>query len=211
MAVPQILTAVEYNRIRTFEEQQSTQLPNHILQAIARLFIASGIEHDYGLGILHRHFEIPSETILLHCTQDLVRSCVIRNSSELPRASVRAHSLYLNEAHDFQAFEYDLDSTRQQLSAEFLHELRALFLQHDLANFLAVIPNLHAAEELFEFQLADNSGMITIPKSMVEAADMQETIQTTTGWAFFPEEGGVQIRAVQKCIPQTSGFHKKAN
>ena len=210
MSCSTILTAAEFNSIPSFEDQKGWHPPSHILHLIGRILVVAGQAPIWALGIFHRHIIIPPSTALVHSeTHNKITRCEVHRLSDVPSASLQGHSFHLSKDKKWKAHEYSIGPKRQELDFEGLGKLTALFLQHNLADRLAIVPNTNVDEELVEFQLDDDTGMITIPRSMVDAIDIQESEAVTTGWAFSERDGVLQIRAVQKCQPQTSGYHKR--
>ena len=212
MTYSQILTAAEYHCIPTFEEQQGWHMPEHILKIFAALFVELGIARDWALGIQHRHFDLTLGTAPIHHEiRHMEDRCEITMISELTQSSLRSlrpHSFCLRKG-EFRPFEFDFDTERQHLHSKAQQDLRALILQYELAERLAIVPYPKASEELFEFQLPDRAGMMTIPKSQVDATDIRDSEPIITTWAFLEVNGGIEVRAVKNCVIQKSGLHKE--
>ena len=63
---PQVLSASDFNRIRTFEQQGAVDTED--LADIAAIFIENQMHHQYGAAMLHRHLDLSEGHILLHST-----------------------------------------------------------------------------------------------------------------------------------------------
>jgi hypothetical protein len=205
----QPLSASEFNTIPEFERE--TTIGSDILRSFAEIFVARQMHLFYGIGLLHRHTTLPDGTGMVHSARlDNVDVCNIRRLDEV-ETNLTHNSLLLNKSSKFQAFEHDIGQRRSELDVEFLFHLRELILARGLTQLVAIIPVplKYPCEDLFEFQLRDKTGMVTIPEKYLKEDTVELGRAFTTGWMFRETlTGFVEIIAMKKCSVQESGLHK---
>ena len=204
----QRMSASVFNSIPISEQEATFSLD--ILRSFARIFVARQMHHHYGIGTLHRHATLlDDQTGMVHSTgSNNVDICKVQRIDE-SQSNMTHNSLLLNASSKFQAFEYDIDIHRP-LDSEFLFLLKELILSAGLAQSVAIIPTplRDHGEELFECQLQDDQGIITLPRKHLQQDLTELGRAVTTGWMFRETCGGsIEIHVMKKCVLQTNGLH----
>jgi len=204
----QLMSASVFNTIPTSEQETTFSLD--VLRSFAPIFVARQMHLHYGVGILHRHATLLDDgTGMVHSPRsNNVDICNVRQIDKT-ETKLTHNSLLLNESSKFQAFEYNIGIQRP-LDSEFLFRLKELILSAGLAQSVAIIPTPLSdhGEELFEFQLQDEQGIITLPKKHLRQDSIELGKAVTTGWMFRETcEGSIEIHAMKKCVLQTNGLH----
>ena len=195
------LAASDYNRIKCFEEQKTISQSH--LRELGDIYVRTKMHHDYGAGILHRHFPIREGCVLVHTLHDTDTDvCKVEDVKDLARQNIMPHSFFLNSNGQFQGYEYYSGVRRPLPNAEFLYQLRSFLINNQLAGRFAILAE-DSRRDSVEFLLPENQGMVCIPRE--EEDDGQSVI---TGWKFSEEPDG-KIRCVERrgCDPQGDGQH----
>lgn len=118
-----------YNALPGIDEQSPPS--NEALQAVGRIFASHGVNVDVGVSLLHKHFMLDDEAVMVHDG--------LRCSPALPEASdttLNGCSFFLRDS-EFQAFEYE-KTEFPNLSLTFLQELGEHLLNNKLEHLVAL-------------------------------------------------------------------------
>lgn len=195
-----ILSASEYNRIKSFEEQPTIS-ENH-LTCIGHLFVKNQMHHYYGTGTLHRHNLLHQGHAMVHTLRD--GDTDICKAEHVKDSNFHPHSFCLNSREQFQAYEYESEAnpTRPLPSEDFLCQMRDYLIRNSLADRVAIQAE-DSREDSIEFLLPDQRGTVSVPQ---RGSGIRQAI--TTGWKFCEQPDG-QIRIIErrKCVSQGDGQH----
>lgn len=206
-----LLAAFDYNRIKCFEEQQTIS-QNH-LRALGDIYVRTKMHHSYSVGILHRHVPLYDGYIMVHTLCDNgMDVCKAENVKDLDCHNIIPHSFCLNSKGHFQAYEYDsgVSWNRPLPNADFLVQLRSFLVKNRLTEVVAILAE-DSRQDSVEFLLADEQGMVSIPRKEGYARiDVGQPV--ITGCRFYEGPEGT-IKCIQRrgCDPKDDGQHKINN
>lgn len=205
---PSPFSSSDYNSIECFKKEQTISRDH--LEEIAKIYVRNEMHHNYGVGILHRHVDIPEECVMVHslcdtvdvCYSDTVAICRAVHARDLDHQNVMPHSFLLNSNGLFQAYEYDsMKLQRSPPTERFLHQLRHFLVNHQLTKMVAILPE-DGRRNSVELLLPDNQGMAYEEVNSFGSSAI-------TGWKFCKDLDG-KIQCIEKhgCDPQEDGVHK---
>ena len=93
----EFISALAYNALPMIEEQ--TLLDDATLRALGSLFVSYGVEQTVGIALLHKHFILDQDTIMLNSGLTCAPSKTTTNASTTGDS-------FLWNGDNFQAFEY---------------------------------------------------------------------------------------------------------
>lgn len=205
-----IISASEFNAIPLFDSQ-SHEVPVEALLAVGKLLLESGLEEDYCITLLHRHFDLQAEHIMVHSSGNGEDVCTPRRVRDLDMATLVPCSIFLNRDLSFQPFEYAFGTERVPLTQQFLHQLRSLLVAKQLETILALAtsPSPRIEDGLaVETLLPDLLGMHTVLQAGQDH-DISSSESVVTGWTFDKDGfGNIRIRAVKECVKNAVGVHE---
>lgn len=200
------ITASDFNRIKLFEDQDH-HISKSDLRSLAELYISYGLHKAYGVGILHRHFALEEEHVLVHEMLDgeidICRPWPVRSTQS---RGLHVNSVFLN-GDLFQCYEYGTNLIQPMLQPTFLHCLREILVRKGLQDKIAIIPRPDSKDDCQEFieeNVPEKKTMRTYPKTT--SCDITG-ISITTGWTF-DQHGDIKINAIKKCTTTPTGLHK---
>jgi hypothetical protein len=136
-----ILPAKEYNEILDFDENRSKLLHRvhpSVLVSLGNIFAKHGVSSHFGIHLLHRHFLIPDNTVMVYTSGDPdVEICQVTSVDAVAGKQLRGRNLRLNKSGRFQAYEYDIGEDFEHRH-EFLAELAAHIIKHCLQDYVAL-------------------------------------------------------------------------
>ena len=134
-----------YNNLPGIDDNEA--IPDATLQALGLLFAAYKVENLVGVGLLHKHFELAQNTIMVH-NGNVCKPESIHDSIHTTGTS------FFWDGTNFQAFEYR-QGDPLELPPEFLDAFAGHLESHNLAAQVA-LSKLHTA---------DTEGTVSQPKS----------------------------------------------
>ncbi|KAF2752401.1 hypothetical protein EJ05DRAFT_446719, partial [Pseudovirgaria hyperparasitica] len=179
---------------------------------IGELFIEHDVQQHYGVGLLHRHFDLQDNQIMLHrLNAGDIDVCSVCDVHSVDATLLVPHSLYLNSMLTFEPFEYSLGDTRvPHFDTSFLDALRDLLISLALRETISLVPN-------------PSDGMpngIIVENTLAGIEATQSTVQprewtphkgdtaVITGWRFHQDQlGRLQIVEVKECVKNGAGVH----
>lgn len=187
------------------------EVPVEALIAVGKLLLDSGLAADYGIALLHRHFDLRAEHVMVHYSADGEDICTPRHIRDLDKAALVPCSIFLNRSLNFQPFEYAVGAERAPLTQQFLSQLRSLLIARQLGTMLALATCPHPTIEdglAVETLLPDLLGMHTALQ-VGEDHDTSGSRSVVTGWTFDENgSGNIRIHAVKKCVKNAAGVHE---
>lgn len=102
------ITASDSNRIKLFEDQVH-HISQSDLHSLAEIYISYGLHKAYGVGILHRHFALEEEHVMVHeMLRGKIDICSPWSVRSIQSRGLHINSIFLNEDL-FQCYEYGTD------------------------------------------------------------------------------------------------------
>ncbi len=203
-----ILHASTFNTIKPFEEQEKA-VDDDILTTIAKIFVQNKMHHRYGAGILHRHQELKDGSVMVHTVRNAeIDICQMQSLNSLDVSRLVPNSLFLNNEHNFQAFEYDIDGPDTAFDNKFMAHLRDFLIANSLEKLIAIIPNPAVdggLDDSVEFMHLNGRGTVRVPRQ----AGVDATEPVVTGWSFHENEQGIiECKGNNVCSPKVNGHHQ---
>lgn len=168
-----------YNTVTTRRDIPSEDT----LLGIARIFQQHNIESHVGMCVVHRHFELDDNEVMLH---DGLR-CAPAQHEDLDKSQLDGKAFFLQDKK-WQAYEYCMGQPLN-LSAEFLTELREYMVANGTQDALALVRLREEHELLVEYEIPSMKACIC---EVGSSADLNPTEVTT--WGFDVMKGGFQPR-----------------
>lgn len=131
-----LLTKQQFDRISDIHEQQ--EFTGEEVAAIGKIFHSHGVVHKYGLQLLHRHFTLPEETLVL--TEPVEPGILVSKVTPVDQVdltNIRGQLYYLNDDGKFQAYEYEYGSPID-IPEAFLKDLALFVEQHNMRDRFAL-------------------------------------------------------------------------
>lgn len=207
------LPASAYNLI-PLATQQIYSIPPYELEQLAHIFISFQVHHYWGIGILHRHADVPDMHIMVHETgSHHVDECRSQDVTCLYNSQIEPNSLYLNSDGKFQAYEYESRrSGRPPIDREFLHCLQKRLTERRLHKALALVARPRsgleqATETLIQSQHGDIIGTRSVGID-VPHGSLDDGEGLITSWTFDSKPSGVEVVAVKSCRTLPTGLHE---
>ncbi|KAK4570556.1 hypothetical protein LTR86_002638 [Recurvomyces mirabilis] len=200
-----LLSASAFNRIPQFQHQIHS-ISRPILEELAQLFVRYGTYHSWGLGLLHRHVHMPDGYLMVNDVSGehthFARIKALEDAGTLVPCA-----MHLNAEHSLQAFEYDADCRRDELSPTFATEFCKFALSHSLHNVIAVVSkSRHDWKYATETLMQDEEGFVY--GMQTKYAERAEAEGVVTNWTFAPASNGVAILDVKVCKQSQTGIHE---
>ncbi|KAF4547158.1 Hypothetical protein D9617_56g096210 [Elsinoe fawcettii] len=180
------------------------------IRELADVFVKHNAHKHLGIHLIHGHFALPEQSILLGRDTSAVtgRWSKITKAGEVDVSNIHGH-IFMWDGQGFQAYEFqegpmpDLSS----IDATFFVEVIRYLLNHNLTRLLGLqvlVGNI--SHNMLEFVLP--SGTI-----MVDERDIRDSVPTrSTGWSFIVADGGIKVcQANETHSLMTSGNHKVFN
>jgi len=198
-----LLSANDYNEIPDMDENSSKlfdRVRPEILSSIAVIFAKNKISRNFGIHLLHRHFSIPDHTVMVYNSDDPdVEICRITAVDDLAGLKLRGRNFRVNKDGRFQAYEYDI-GVDFDFPNEFLMELAAYIIKHDLQNYIALEydPTPEDERHCVEFILKPKA-LIKVRKAQKDKSirPFTEPSSSTVGWSFWPLEKSTEALNTQ--------------
>lgn len=195
-----------YNRIRDVESQSSALESSSIGSLWTDIYgiLARHDAHkNFGIGLLHRHLDLPSEHIMVHETDehghDVCRPEIFGARSVYPAS-------YQLQDDCIMAYEFSSTPTRIPPSA-LLHDLAA-FLRASHLQELVALSHIHTWDCAWLEQMTDDlKGTYSISAPLEFPSSQHGYIATE--WGFIVSEGGVHTVELKGCIKQDNGGHSR--
>lgn len=161
------------------------------LPMLAKLFIDYKMNNDYGVGYLHKHFDLPESTIWLHEKVGEEYRVTAKDTNTLDKDQLTGHTFYL-ENGVFRPFEYDLGVERKPLDPAFLEALKKTLVDHKLEEVVSIVPAHNL--QLVETMLAEGGQTSVIWDPTKPLAPGTEELPTQ--WRFAPGSSSESLQPV---------------
>jgi len=133
---PRIITKQQFDKIVDIHEQE--EFTEDEVAAIGEIFHAHRVVHKYGLQLLHRHFTLPEETLVLtEPVEQGINVSKVTSIDDVDLANARGQLYYLNDQGKFQAYEYEYGPP-VDIPEAFLIDLAAFVDQHNMRDRFAL-------------------------------------------------------------------------
>lgn len=211
-----ILPATHYNTdIADFDNHQHTSPSEGELTDLGKIFVQHGHHLRYGVGLLHRHFDLAVGHVMCHETKSIdgcqVDECRPFETDRNP--SPQPHSLYLNAEGKLQAFEYAKSNVWSQGpgSAAFFDDVSQHIVERGLQKRISLVPREGTPDDILVETLVPCESMMRTksrPRQTFSVSDGHAA--ETTGWAFDEDEGGViGVTQMAICVVLITGMHER--
>ncbi len=174
---------------------QSPEVSEHHLQSLASLFIRHGTQDKFGLHLVHGHFKIDEDTIMLGSGfgENFSGSWTKpTRSMDVDRDKIHGHIYVLSIENQFIAYEYRKGASpvnKREMHPAFFDELTKYLARNDLAGLLGLqvlnSPTV-LGERMLEFVLG-REGTVMLGEQDVNHGG----IYRITGWSFEQSEDGI--------------------
>lgn len=193
------LLATDYNSVPGIEGQGP--LSQDILYELGQIFVSHGVNEEVGIDILHKHFMLDDDTIMVHnglrCAPDSVENF----ETDMP---MTGSSFFLSYNGIFQASEYE-QGEPLHLSDGFLQELRFYILEHNIGRQIA----LSRLGPDYPRKLMEHCEPSSRSHVCVDASDYEIPLAWVTGWKFRLGNGIARPFIVRGCARRWSLNHRR--
>ncbi|KAL8898816.1 MAG: hypothetical protein Q9207_006515 [Kuettlingeria erythrocarpa] len=165
------------------------------LQSLAELFARYNAQDAFGVHLVHGHFQIDEDTIMLGVdlgTDSLGYWTQPTKSADIDKDNVHGHIYVLSSKNHFVAYEYrggPATDSCKHVHPSFFQQLAQYLHSNNLAGVLGlqVLDNQAASPgEMLEFILGEQG------TAMLRAQDVNHGgIYRNTGWSFRQDEEGI--------------------
>ncbi|KAJ5626392.1 hypothetical protein N7510_002701 [Penicillium lagena] len=197
---------VAYNLLPNDEDQPQVQRIH--LQELASLFTRFNVQKIFGVHLIHGHFQIEEDKIMLGTSLKSVRGCWTQPTSiaDIKPAEIHGHIFKLTASGEMQAYEYRQGPTTSLNDVDplFFQELVIYLQAHHLVNILGlqVLTN-DVPAMMSEFVLADNGTV------MLDERDVKNCGTPFRITGFFLEEPGMtEFKDGESHAPTVRGTHQ---
>lgn len=206
-----ILVAHRYNCLVHDHEQPSVS--SYHLDMLAQLFLRYNVEAIFGLHLIHSHFKIPYNTVMLgsafsgdssgYWTKPLLWK-------DIGLKNVHGHIYIISKEHDLLAYEYRegiAPKNADGINSAFFHEFVEYLISNELAGVLGLEvleDEMSSQNQSLEFVLADQ-GTVMLKQDYVTNA----YISRITGWSFTRSaDGTVSVKGHETHASKPGGPHQ---
>jgi 6-pyruvoyl-tetrahydropterin synthase len=178
------------------------------LQELANLFTRFKVQRIFGLHLIHGHFQIEENKIMLGTSLKSVRGCWTQPTSiaDVNPAEIHGHIFKLTASGEIQAYEYRQGPTASldDVDPVFFQELVRYLQAHHLVDLLGlqVLTN-GVRPTMSEFVVADN-GTVMLDERDVKARGTPFRI---TGF-FLEESRMTEFKNGESHAPTVRGTHQ---
>lgn len=159
------------------------------LANLAEIFTRHKVLSQFGLHLVHGHFSIPPDTIMLGNYVSELSGYWTKPTAikDVDLNNIHGHIFVLKGTNDFVAYEYRNGApVNLSVSAEFFGDVSQYFRKNGLEDVLGLeVLNRGASVKMAEFDLGADSGTIMLK----EAETNHGGVHRITGWAFEQREG----------------------
>lgn len=197
--------AAHYSTVPLFEQQQH-DVDNGVLHALAHVFVRHELHEDFGISLLHRHYDIAENTVMVH-TKSLEEDRYVDRCRAEMLGLLPIHPIlfYLNNQREYLPCEYLACAPKKKTpSEEYLQELASLLQENNLENVLGLSIRTDRDEHWLEQMLPDDTGTMATITSLDDAAG-----RIPTGWAFRRTADSVSVKVTTDCKKASSSGHDR--
>lgn len=199
-----------YNCLLDDEDQATTK--EHHLNKLAQLFVDYNAQKIFGLHLIHGHFRIPPNTVMLGTIFEGRLSCCWTKPSPFEAIlskPVHGHIYTFSPDHHLLPYEYrdgDVPKGVTDIDQAFFWELSEYLSSNKLAELLGleVFDDTWSPQpQMSEIVLA-GQGTVMVKGEDVENAEPYKV----TGWCFAQDENGIVSVKGQETHAAVNGEHK---
>lgn len=201
-----------YNHLITDREQPG--VPEHHFKTLAQLFVQHGVQDIFGLHLIHSHFRIPSNTIMMGSIFRRELSGYWTKPTSFERGLsdlLHGHIFILSAENRFLPYEYRQgEPCKRVLETDhtFFQALSSYLRAHRLTGILALEILEHAANassRMWEFVLGEQ-GTVQVHEDNRVA---QKSTHRVTGWYFAQnKDGTVSVKGHETHASIGNGGHR---
>lgn len=187
-----IISASIFNKIPHIHDQP--QLEPDLLEQFALLFQAHGVLDAHSLQLLHRHYQMPNDSIAL--TTQIDESIYVTKITPIHDVDIEAicGQLYLlNDEGNFQAYEYEYGPP-VSFPPAFLSDLASLIRQNEIQDKVALVS---ASPKCFSFEkVVGSDATVTIFQPTNADADDKVIAWKFENTADEPPGSTIRVRGI---------------
>lgn len=174
--------------------------------AIADLFTQHEMHHDFGLAMLHSHYDLDPDFVMVHNSDDAGRD-ICRPERYCSHRTLYPYSFRLC-ASGFTPFEYS-SRPAPPVHVPFFGELARLLRAHGLENLLGLVYLESPTSTWLEKMDVTGHGMI----SEVHLGDCNPEAEaySTTEWKIIKSGRGAHLVSRKWCKELDHGGHERKN
>ena len=198
-------TASYYNNIPLLHQQQKC-IWKSTLRSISEIFIRHNAHIDFGICLLHRHFEVDTNTAIIYVRAE--DNTNIGGAEEQGLRDVRPCVFFTSSREEFLPLEYEVLPVPNDYTVPtdvFLSELAAFLWDNELNTVLGLTRIAPSESPWVEFLSSDERRTIAT-RSFRELNSWDGVI---TEWAFVPKDNKICIKAMKGCRELEGGGHVK--
>lgn len=197
--------AAHYSTVPLFEQQQH-DVDIGVLHALAHVFVRYELHEDFGISLLHRHYDIAENTVMVHTKSWEEDRYVDRCRAEmLGLRPIYPILFYLHNQREYLPCEYSACVPKTKTPSEqFLQELASLLQEKNLENVLGLSIRTDEDEHWLEQMPPDDTGTMATTTSLDDAAGW-----IPTGWAFRRTADSVSVKVTTDCKGASSAGHDR--
>jgi hypothetical protein len=172
----------DFDKIPMIDKQ--TQYTEWELDEIGKIFRLNKVTDVFGVGLLHRHYDMPKDNVaLITAMGSKVSVCKATElAGDVNNDTIRGEMFLFNDSKKFQAYEYQRGA-HYDFPHKFLNDLKVLFAEHDHIRkkfvLIASLPS-HGGRNV-EFHAADTLATITLKSDLWEGDAAPKVL---TAWKY---------------------------
>ncbi|ATY66798.1 hypothetical protein A9K55_000547 [Cordyceps militaris] len=183
-------------------------IPQAHIEALSALFVRHGVHDIFGIHLIHAHFKVPAQSILLGSNYDQppCRWAKTTTTTDIDLSSIHGH-IFVHRNDGFHAYEYQQGPppNLSNVGDTFFQELAHYLAANDLSNFLGLQIIDANPTSMLELILPQATVMLRI-------TDVSGCISTRqTGWRFEMEQGKVRVCQANESHGQKANTHEIYN
>jgi hypothetical protein len=203
--------SVEYRYNNLKDDSGQPEVTADQLQSLAELFTRHDAQDIFGVHLVHGHFQIDKDTIMLGIGTDSMGYWTQpTKSADVDKDNVHGHIYVLSSENHFLAYEYrggPATDTWKHVDPSFFPQLAQYLLRNNLAGVLGLqVLDRRAAlsGEMLEFVLGEQG------TAMLRAQDVNHGgIYRVTGWSFKRDKDGIiSVSGGESHAKTTKGTHQ---
>jgi hypothetical protein len=182
MSTPNFINPEEYNNLTLATEEGSECVPPDIIRKAGDIILRHGLQTQFGVTLLHRHFEMPPDSIAVKSTlSDDIDVMRFLKVTEIDSTQIRGFAFKLTPDKQFQAYEYSTDpDVAFEIPEAFRDDMIELFTDSGLEDTLGLC--CRSKPELgVELNIWARKISIRLP---MQEMDGHEMTLSPMGWLF---------------------------
>lgn len=189
-----------YNDVALLRDQDC-DIAQSTLHEIADIFFRYEAHEHFSISLLHRHYIIPSDFVMVHEYIDGQDVCI---AEPFGNRNIRPRIYSLNPQGQFLPFEYEI-SSREPISAQhaFVDEMRAFLLRNRLEKQIG-LSIVAPSGGFWTEQLLNGVAGTVATRSAEELYDHSDSI---TEWGFRKQNGYTVVKVLKTCKLTDAGVH----